>query len=422
VLLTTAAVATLGVYAAGMPIAAAIALGAIVAPPDAAAAAAVLGRFSLPRRTVSVLKGESLLNDAAALLIFTAAVAAVAEPDAFSGLVPQLLLAAPGGVLLGWITGRGYLVLSRWFAGALSALLFEFAATFGVWVLAERLHLSAILAVVVYAMVVARLGPERQLAHHRVRSYAVWETAVFLLNVVAFMLIGLQARAVVGRLDASATWKALGFAGLVLLTVVVVRIAWVFAYTTTVVARMRRRGEAPPTLAQRVVVSWCGMRGLVTLATGIALPADFPARDTIVLSAFVVVLGTLVLQGISLGPLLKLLSFKPDTSFDDDLARARLSLLDAADQALEGRGDETTARVRAEIEAQRELTRRGDHRSSATELGERKMESLVAKRRALADLRRRGDIDDDVFHALEQELDWQEIAASPPDRIEIAET
>nr|WP_246702611.1 cation:proton antiporter [Starkeya sp. ORNL1] len=144
VLLTTAAVAWVGVALAGLPLAAAIALGAIVAPPDAAAATAMLGRFSLPRRTVTVLKGESLLNDAVALLIFTAAVGMASGPTE-AGLMRELALAAPGGVLFGLAAGAAYLAVYGFLAGTLGGTVFSFVATFGVWIIAERLHLSAIL-------------------------------------------------------------------------------------------------------------------------------------------------------------------------------------------------------------------------------------------------------------------------------------
>lgn len=421
VLLTTIAVAVVGVTAAGLPWAAAIALGAIVAPPDAAAAAAVLSGFALPRNTLAVLKGESLLNDAAALLIFTAALG-VSQSHGLAVLAPELLLAAPGGLLFGWVAGLGYLVLARWFAGTLSAILLQFAATFGVWVLAERLHLSAVLAVVAYAMVIARYGPERQEARDRVRSYAVWESAVFLLNVVAFMLLGLQARDIVGRLNPTDMGRAFGFAALVLLTVIVVRIVWVMVYGQTMRLLAARKGRpGRPTFAQGIAVSWCGMRGLVTLAIALALPAGFPERDLIVLTAFTVVFGTLVLQGLTLGLVLRLLNFKQDASFDEDLARARLHLLEAADAALEGRNEHAAARLREELVAQRALTKDGAHRHSSTELGELKLLLVATKRRALAELRRSGAIDDDVFHTLEQELDYLELAALPAERLEVQE-
>lgn len=423
VLLTAGAVAALGVYVAGLPLAAAIALGAIVAPPDAAASAAVLGRFSLPRRTLTVLKGESLLNDAVALLLYTAAVAAAAKGDALASLAPELALATPAGVVLGYATGRAYLVLTPRFAGARSATLFEFVVTFGVWVVAERLHISAVLAVVVFAMTVAREAPDRQPARDRVRSLAVWETTVFLLNVVAFMLMGLQGRAIVERLPPDAIWDAFGFAGLVFLVVVAVRITWVMAYNRVLHLWYAVRGrENPTTLAQGVAVSWCGMRGLVTLATALALPGDFPSRDLIVLSGFVVVLGTLVLQGVTLGPLLNLLDFKPDHTFAEDHAAVRVAMLKAACDGLKGRSGEAATQLRAELDAERKLTEAGEHRSETSPFGKLRMEAIAAMRATLSDYRRSGRIGDDVFHTLQQEIDWAELSASPPDRIELAES
>src|SRR5271166_1083849 len=200
VLLTTAAVAWAGVALAGLPLAAAIALGAIVAPPDAAAATAMLDRFALPRRTVTILKGEGLLNDAVALLIFSAAVSATAA-QSLSGIIPALALAVPGGLLLGILIGKVYLVLAARLAGTLGGTLFQFVATFGAWLIADRLRVSAILTMAAYAMTIARYIPERQSPRDRVLSYSVWEVAIFLLNVLAFLLTGMQARAIVMRLD-----------------------------------------------------------------------------------------------------------------------------------------------------------------------------------------------------------------------------
>ena len=204
VVLTTAAVAWIGHAWAGMPLAAAIALGAIVAPPDAAAAAAVLTKFPLPRRTMAILQGESLLNDATALLIFTAAVAiATWQETSVVEMTPALLVAAPGGIVLGLAFARLYFVLKGWLGQTLTARVSEFVATFGTWIVAEHLHVSPILAVVAFAMTAAHYGPERQTARDRVHSYAIWEIAVFVLNVLAFLLMGLQARTILSRLDSS---------------------------------------------------------------------------------------------------------------------------------------------------------------------------------------------------------------------------
>lgn len=423
VILTTAAVAWTAVALQGMPIAAAIALGAIVAPPDAAAAAAMLARFELPRRMVSVLKGESLLNDGVALLIFAAAVSAASSTEPTIKLVPELALAVPGGLLLGTAIGLTFAWLMRWMSGTLSATLLGFIATFGAWLIAERLHLSAILCVVAYGMTVAHLVPARTSPRERVHTYAVWEAAVFLLNVLAFFLMGLQASEIVSRLNPAEIWEACGFAAIVFGVVVVVRLVWVMLYTraNAYVAKAQGR-KAAATPAQGLLISWCGMRGLVTLATALSLPASFPERDLIVLSAFAVVLGTLVLQGLTLRPLIRWLSFPPDRSFGRELAAARLQLLDAAVASMSDRDDGIAARLRETYREEREIAAAGDHPRDVSEFDSLRRDNIATKRIKLAELRREGAIDDDVFHALEQELDWAELAASAPSRIELLES
>jgi len=423
VILTTAAVAWTAVALKGLPIAAAIALGAIVAPPDAAAAAAMLARFQLPRRMVSVLKGESLLNDAVALLIFAAAVSAATSSEPTINLLPQLALAAPGGVLLGIAIGATLAWMMRWLSGTLSATLLGFVATFGAWVIAEHLHLSPILCVVAHGMTVAHLVPARQSPRERVLTYAVWEAIVFLLNVLAFFLMGLQASEIVSRLNPAEIWEACAFAAIVFGVVVVVRVAWVMLYThakTYVAAGHGGRNVAGR--SQGLLISWCGMRGLVTLATALSLPGTFPERDLIVLSAFAVVLGTLVLQGLTLGPLLSRLSFPPDQSFGKELAAARMRLLDAAMASMADRDDIFSKRLRSTYLEEREIAENGDHPRDVSEFDSLRRDNIAAKRVKLAALRREGAIDDDVFHALEQELDWAELAVSPPSRIELVES
>ena len=174
-----------------------------------------------------------------------------------------------------------------------------------------------------------------------------------------------------------------------------------------------------PTVRGGLVVSWCGMRGLVTLAIALALPARFPSRDLIVLAAFTVVLGTLVVQGLTLGPLIRRLRLPPDDSLARELVEARQRLLDAALASLGDRADEAAARVRSDYELERAANAQGG--PHASRLVRPRLASLLAQRVRLAELRREGQIDDDVFHALEQELDFAELAASPPGRLEIVE-
>lgn len=415
VILTTVAVAWVAVALQGLPLAAAVALGAIVAPPDAAAAAVMLARADIPRRMVSVLKGESLLNDSVALLIFAAAVNIATSAKPATHVIPELAFAVPGGILLGIAIGATLAWMMRWMSGTLSATLLSFVATFGAWILAERLHLSAILCVVAHGMTVAHIVPTRTPPRERVSTYAVWETVVFLLNVLAFFLMGLQASEILSRLNPDEIAEACGFAAIVFGVVVVVRLAWVMFYMrTSAFMKSQRVKKGPSSTAHAVLVSWCGMRGLVTLATALSLPSTFPERDLIVLSAFAVVLGTLVVQGLTLRPLIRYLSFPPDRSFAKELAAARLQLLDAALNSMADRDDTVATRLREHYEEEREIAEAGEHPRDVSEFDAVRRHSIAAKRNKLAELRGQGAIDDDVFHALEQELDWAELAVTPP--------
>lgn len=389
VIVTTAAVAWVGVALAGLPVAAAIALGAIVSPPDAAAAVAMLNRPSVPRTTATVLKGESLLNDATALMIFGVAVRFTYADATAGSVLPQLALAVPGGILLGIIVGRGAGLLVPYLAGTLGGILFQFAVTFSVWLIADRLGLSAILAVVATAMTAAqRTGS--QSARDRLHTNSIWSVVVFMLNVLAFLFVGLQARAIVRELDPMELRHAVAFSFIVLGVVIAVRIVLVMAYNRAIQPVYRRLRYGPgPTIKQGILASWCGMRGMVTLAAALALPENFPQRGLIVLTSLTVVLGTLVIQGLTLEPLVRLLRFSEDTSQQNEIALARAALADVA------------ARAHAEspgIDV---------HNDPALRLA-----MVHRQREALHDLHRDNRIEEDVFRAIEQELDLEEVAAT----------
>lgn len=427
VILTTIVVAWAGVAWASLGLAPAIALGAIVAPPDAAAASAVLSRFELPRNTVTILKGESLLNDAVSLLIFMAAAGAATGHISASQLSLRLALAVPGGLVLGVALGRGFLFLSPKLAGSVSGTIAQFVSTFVVWIIADRLHLSAILAVVAYAMTIARYAPEQTSARDRIHAYSVWEAVVFVLNVLAFLLTGLQARSIIASMKPANLWNDLRFAAGIVVIVIVVRVAWVMLYNRLRAWRPSLDGKPHgprhgPTLAQGAVVAWCGTRGLVTLAAALSLPPDFPGRDLIVLTAFAVVIGTLVGQGLTLGPLVKWLNFKPDGTFDAELSRARINLLDYGVESFKNHKDEAAERLRAIYATERAASDKGRHPREVTKFDKLRRHSIGKMRQRLADMRRNGEIDDDVFHALELELDVSELAAMPPDDLEMAES
>ncbi|AKU96960.1 Na+/H+ antiporter [Labilithrix luteola] len=422
VVITTITVALTAYTWAGLPIAAAITLGAIVAPPDAAAATAMLSGFDVSRRTLAIVQGESLLNDAVALLIFGVSVTMAMSHDAtVAAAFPRFLVAVPGGVVLGLVLATLYLRARLTIAGTLGGTISEFVSAFGVWIVAERLHLSPILAIVAFAMKIAHWAPSRMSARDRVRSYAVWETVVFVLNVLAFLLMGLQARIILTRLHGGSELReALVFAGVVLVVVILTRIVWVLISGRLVhdlllyLLQKPHRAANVPAPSELFVVSWTGMRGLVTLATSFALPANFPKRDLIVLTAFVVVIGSLVIHGLTLGPLLRFLGVEPDTSFARELSFARATMIDAALASLAEHHGKAADAVRAEYQAARQSARCSDNPQAETAQDRLRMQAIAAERAAIAKLRHEGRIGDDVFHQLEEELDWSELNAAPP--------
>jgi CPA1 family monovalent cation:H+ antiporter len=270
------------------------------------------------------------------------------------------------------------------------------------------------MAVVALAAVASHYSPARTRARDRLNTNAVWATVVFILNVLAFLLMGLQARAILSQMQSEALTHALGFAFTVLGIVIGVRFAWVMLYGF-VVRRLRhflKKGVLPgrvPNVRTGVLVSWCGMRGLVTVATALALPREFPGRDLIVLSAFTVVLGTLILQGFTMRPLIALLRIDADASLDEDVSRARASMLDAALTVLADVSGEGAAALRAEYGATRAAS--VDRTRPMTDYDHLRLQAIAAERGLLIQWRSEGRIQDDAFHVLEDELDRAELHA-----------
>jgi len=406
-----------------LPWPAAIALGAIVAPPDAAAATAVLRQLHPPHRVLVILQGESLFNDASALLIYRLAVAA-AVTGTMSGwsAVPLLAAVAVGSVVLGAILSR---IVPRAMAGIqdiATAVIVQFLSTFAVWIIAERLHLSGIITVVVFAILVARTAPDVIPARIRIPSYAVWEVVVFVLNVLAFILIGLQLKPILQRLHGTELLTYTVVAAAVCATVILVRIVWVMGYVA--VARWRTR-ESPspnplrPSFRIGTVIAWCGMRGIVTLAAALALPdgglARFPYRDLILFTAFCVVLVTLVVQGMTVSPLMRVLKIQDDGSVEREVRLARAETARAALAAVQDTESqaELVPLLRRKYETRLQRAETGTSEASDGDGGSDfttvHRKAQAAERRTLSELRTNGEIGDDAFHRVEEELDWAEL-------------
>lgn len=420
--LTTAAVAVVvhGLRP-DMPWSAAIALGAIVAPPDAAAATAILRQVKLPYRILKILEGESLLNDASALLIYRVAVGAAAvQHFRWSEFAPSILLALAGSLIAGYLFARASMLLTQRITEAPSAIIVQFAGTFTVWMIAEHIGLSGILTIVAYAITIARTAPARTPARLRVPSYAVWDTAVFVLNVLAFMLIGMQLGPIWERLDEALRLEYCVVAACVLLTVIVIRIAWVMSYNTVVRHLIARgllhppRPASVPTVQSGIVVSWCGMRGIVTLAAAYALPEGFPYRDLILLTAFAVVLGSLLIQGLTLRPLIMALRLKDENPVAVETARARAVAYRAALDEIDGDPSEEAEILRLEYRAlllRAESDPDGGVASAELPADPLRRRAISAARHSILALRESEEIGDDAFHLLEEEFDWAELSA-----------
>jgi monovalent cation/hydrogen antiporter len=425
-----------------MPWAAAIALGAIVAPPDAAAATTVLKQLRPPHRLLVILEGESLFNDASALLIYRMAVGATIA-GSFSGwsVLPTLLIVTVGSVALALVLARLTLLVSARIRDVATAVVFQFCGTFFVWILAEQLHLSGIITTVVYAMAAARRAAEIIPARIRIPSWAVWEVAVFVLNVLAFILVGFQLKSIAARVTGTTGMQYAVIAAAVCVVVIVARIAWVTGAAAFSRWRCRPRADGTPgphdavalTGRGAAVVGWCGMRGTVTLAAALALPTDFPFRDLILTTAFGVTLGTLVLQGLTLRPLLLHLRLEDDGSVEREVRLARVETLRAALAAAAAHpGDESAELVRRRYEiqlrrAENDFAADGaDASGTASERSAARPASIAAadglagdaavvraategQRRRLVALRGDGTIGDAAFQRVEEELDWTEL-------------
>ncbi|MEV6980513.1 Na+/H+ antiporter [Sphaerisporangium sp. NPDC051017] len=436
--LFSAAVIGLLTYAMvpGLPLAAAFALGAIVAPPDAVAAVAVARRLGLPRKLITILVGESLFNDATALTAFRVAVAAVGGVGIVSGGVGVTLLSAAGqllyaagvGLVIGLVLALAFGWLMKRVRDPLITNAISLLIPFTSYLAAEAVHASGVLSVVVVGVYIGH-RMNRTTYGTRVVSYSVWKVLDFLLETVVFLLIGLQLPLILKGLAGQDPWRVAGYAVVVFAAAVVARVIWVFAGThlpRMLSSRIREREERPPA-SHIMVIGWAGMRGVVSLAAAFTLASDFPGRDLILFLTFVVVIGTLLVQGLSFPWLIRRLRVSSETEvYRDNLSEA------AAQQAAAGaalaRLDELTSdgvlethaevvdrlRAHAERRAMGAWERLGGGTGPEGEETPSAMYSrlrramLEAERAVLVRMRDERRIDDEVLRRVTRELDYEE--------------
>lgn len=401
-----------------MPWVAAIALGAIVAPPDAVAAAAVLRRLRLPKRIVVLLEGESLVNDATSLVLYRAAVASVAM-GMFEWSAGQFVYVAVAGVTAGWLVGRAAILALGRLQDPLLETAASFLACYAAFFVAEHAQGSGVIAVVVTGMMLGR-AQHRLSAHSRNALRAVWGFTDFILNSLVFILIGLQLNQIIGRADGVDPWRMAAVALAVALVLILSRFVWVFP-----VMRLPRRIpvirrlDPPPPRRHAVVIAWAGMRGVVSLAAALALPLDFPYRDLIVFLAFTAILATLVLQGTTLEWLIRRLGVEEPSAQRMALAEAaaRGVAAQAALREIERGAEDPLAGAMArdllpEYRAQLRLLTGLDQGPLAAERAARLEFRLRAVRAARAGLLAHHDaegLEEELLARLTEELDLDEL-------------
>lgn len=404
----------------------AIALGAIVSPPDAVSATAIGKRLRIPRRIVTILEGESLVNDATALVLYRAAVgAAMSGSFALGHTLFEFVFAGLAGVVI----GIGVAWIARWALSAtedgFTQICVTLLAPYIAWVCGELVDASAVLACVAGALYLRQSFSGAVSPATRLQARAVWDLLIFILNGVIFILIGLQLGTLRDSVPPGQLEPVFIAGALVSATVILVRILWVplaALIPRWLSATLRERDPMPP-WSSLFLVSWTGMRGIVTLAAALALPVTtstgvpFPFRAEIILISFTVILATLVVQGLSLPPIIRLLHLREDGGLQQEEALAREHAATAALNRLDLVVTESWVSLeqvervrlqylqRLERLTQASLAEEQPSNSTSESVQRLQYETLTAEHMALIGLRDNGTISDEVLHRLEQELD-----------------
>lgn len=426
VLITTLGVAlVISRLVPGIPFAAAVALGAIVSPPDAIAATSIAERLGLPRRLVTVLEGESLLNDATALVTYRFAVAAaVTGVFSLGDAVISFVEVAIGGVIIGLAVGTVLNFLFERLHDPPVEVLVSLIAPFAAFLPAEALGFSGVLAAVSAGVWHGWRAPRVIRSETRTLLGAgAWDTMLFTVNGFVFLLIGLQLPEVLDGISGRPTGALIGLAVVTAATVILIRLAWVFVASYLPMRMSEGREAAAAHVGELTVLGWAGMRGAVSLAAALALPAapSFPERDLIVFLTFTTILATLVGQGLTLPFLIRRTGVGTDGVGDRDELHARNSATDAALRRLDELVTEVPGHVPLIDQLREQYQHRAEHYSRtgqsdvlATDPEQRdheriRREVLAAERLAVIELRERGEISDRALRLLERDIDLEEL-------------
>lgn len=399
-----------------VPFAAAFAVGAIVAPPDAVAAVAVARSAGLPRRVVTILEGESLLNDATALVSLRTAVAALGAAVTFWEVGQDFLLAVIVGPLAGFVVAKLSIWLFRVITEPVMSTTLTFLIPFAAYALAETFHASGVLAVVVAGLMVGHVTPTMHSATARVSTWLNWTTIQYVLENTVFLLIGLHTHEV---LTAASEYPVSNLTIVlsslaVLVSVIGLRIVYVMVVRPFLSPRLH-----PLSWQEGLIISWAGMRGVVTLAAALTLPAETPLRPVLLLIALVTVAGTLLIHGLTLPWLTRRLGVRGPDPREDALQEAMVTQrsinagMDALKNAAEPGDEELVKRLKATAKQRIDLAWERLGQDDCNETRGRayrrlRLAGIAGEREKLLEIRDRGFADHEVLSSLLSELDVEE--------------
>lgn len=401
-------------------------LGAIISPPDAVAASAATQGLGVPKRIITILEGESLVNDATGLIAYRYAVAAAGTGSFVFWLAGvNFFYVAILGIVIGLAMGFIFYYIHKITPdNPTNDTVLTFIAPYASYLTAEYFHASGVLAVVVMGVF---LSPRASIVFNhqaRLQAYNVWDTVMFILNGLIFILIGLQLPVIMNGMEHFSIWEAIGYGALISVATIVLRIIWVFpgALLPRWLFKSIRERERDYSPKFTTVIAWSGMRGVVSLAAALALPltigdVPFPNRDSILFITFAVIFATLVLQGLTLPKLIKWLGIKPDGKEEKQEFEARMRVASSVIEHIEENyalalSDTVLSQIKSKYEMRIEKMRQEDVRKMTNEQIEEfqriQNELLRAERQFVLDLRKNRTIGDEVHRKLEYELDLEE--------------
>jgi monovalent cation/hydrogen antiporter len=405
-------------------------LGALVAPTDAVAANAIASRLGVPRRLATLIEGESLINDATALVAYRFAVAAVVTGSfAFWHATWHFVVDVVGGVAIGLAVGFVLRQVRRRMNHSPTEIAIALLSGYFAYLPAQAAGVSAVLAAVTVSVYVGWYTPELTTPQTRLQGDAVWSILTFLLNALLFGLVGLQLRPILDSLSGRSTGTLIGDAAIVSAAVIGTRLIWIYpaTYLPRFLSRRIRERDPYPPWQYPALIGWTGLRGAVTLAAALALPLTtnsgtaFPQRDLLIYLAFCVILATLVLQGLSMPLVIRLLNLEDDGTAAKEETKARIYAADAALARLEELTgeewvrDDTAERMRGlyrfrqnRFSARFDADDDGAIEQRSQDYQRLRRELLDAERRAVVELRRQGRINDDIMNLVQRDLDLED--------------